>query len=539
MQRGARLPMAAILVGVVAAVLPAAARPVAAADFPAYDSGYHSYPEMVADIKATESAHPDIVHVFSIGKSYQGRDIWAAKVSDNVAVDEAEPEVLIDALHHAREHLTVEQALYVLHMLANGYSQDATVKRLVDSREVWIIFAVNPDGFEYDLTGSPYRAWRKNRQPNAGSTYVGTDLNRNYDYDWGCCGGSSAATSAWNYRGPGPFSAPETRAVRDFVNSRVVGGVQQIRTHITLHTNDELILWPYGHTKTDVPSDMTRDDHAAFVAFGSTMAAMNGYTAQQSSDLYITDGDEIDWLYGRYRIFTFTFELYPTEQPTVWLDHYPPDEIIPRETARNRTAILHLIDRADCPYLDAHLEKRDCGPLYDDFELTRPGWLFNPWGTDTSPSGSWTRGDPKPISLNGPKQLGDTASGRRAMVTGAAAGTGPYANDLDGTTSVATPPVTLPASVGPLTFSYYFAHTATSTASDAFRVYIWDTTSGTRTRIYQEVATSVDDDAAWLSRSIALTPWASKTVRIVFVASDGSPANEVEAAFDDVRIQRP
>jgi hypothetical protein len=42
-----------------------------------------------------------------------------------------------------------------------------------------------------------------------------------------------------------------------------------------------------------------------------------------------------------------------------------------------------------------------------------------------------------------------------------------------------------------------------------------------------------------VSRSIALTPWASKTVRIVFVASDGSPANEVEAAFDDVRIQRP
>ncbi len=54
---------------------------------------------------------------------------------------------------------------------------------------------VNPDGGEYDLTGSPYRAWRKNRQPNAGSSYVGTDLNRNYDYRWGCCGGSSGTRS--------------------------------------------------------------------------------------------------------------------------------------------------------------------------------------------------------------------------------------------------------------------------------------------------------------------------------------------------------
>ena len=74
-------------------------------------SGYHNYPEMVAEIQQAEADFPDIVHVFSIGKSYQGRDIWAAKVSDNVATDEDEPEVLIDALHHAREHLTTEQAL--------------------------------------------------------------------------------------------------------------------------------------------------------------------------------------------------------------------------------------------------------------------------------------------------------------------------------------------------------------------------------------------------------------------------------------------
>jgi carboxypeptidase T len=534
-----RIALASTLVGVVLSAMPVAAAPVAAADFPSYDSGYHSYTEMVADIKATAAAHPTIVSVFSIGKSYQGRDIWAAKVSDNVAVDEAEPEVLIDALHHAREHLTVEQALYVLHVLANGYGPDATVTRLVNSREIWIIFAVNPDGFEYDLTGDPYRAWRKNRQPNAGSSYVGTDLNRNYDYDWGCCGGSSSNPAAWNYRGPKAFSAPETRVVRDFVNSRVVGGIQQIRTHITLHTNDELILWPYGHTKTDVPADMTRDDHTALVAFGKAMAALNGYTAQQSSDLYITDGDEIDWLYGRYRIFSYTFELYPTEQPTVWLDHYPPDEVIPRETSRNRTAILHLIDRASCPYLDAHLEKPDCGPLYEDFELTRPGWRYNPFGTDTATGGTWTRGDPSAVSSDGPKQLTATASGRRAMVTGVPAGSTPGSHDLDGTTTAASPTVALPSVPGPLSFSYYFAHSRASTSTDYFRVYVWDLATNARTQVYSETASSVDDDAAWVSRSIPLTRWAGKTIRIVFRAADGAPHNLVEAAVDDVRIQRP
>jgi hypothetical protein len=95
--------IAGLLLASAIAVPASAANP----DFPAYDAGFHSFPEMVAEIHAAEADHPGIVDVFSIGKSHEGRDIWAAKVSDNVATDEAEPEVLIDALHHAREHLTV------------------------------------------------------------------------------------------------------------------------------------------------------------------------------------------------------------------------------------------------------------------------------------------------------------------------------------------------------------------------------------------------------------------------------------------------
>ena len=145
-----------------------AAPAVAAADFPPKDAGYHTYAEMVAEIQATQAAHPDIVDISSIGKSYQGRDLWVAKVSDNVATDETEPEVMFDGLHHAREHLSLEQNLAILRWLTDGYGTDARITRIVNTREIWIVFAVNPDGAEYDLTGSPYRAWRKNRQPNAG-----------------------------------------------------------------------------------------------------------------------------------------------------------------------------------------------------------------------------------------------------------------------------------------------------------------------------------------------------------------------------------
>ena len=101
---------------------------------------------------------------------------------------------------------------------------------------------------------------------------------------------------------------------------------------------------------------------------GKKMASLNGYTAKQSSGLYITDGDEIDWLYGRHRIFSYTFELYPTEHYRI-SDFYPPDEILARETARNRSAILYLIEQADCPWRAAGLAAADCGAFYDDLEL--------------------------------------------------------------------------------------------------------------------------------------------------------------------------
>ena len=129
--------------------------------------------------------------------------------------------------------------------------------------------------------------------------------------------------------------------MRDFMDSRVVNGRQQINAAITFHTAGEQILWPYGYTKADVPFDMTRDDHAALAALGQKMAATNGYTPMQSSSLYVTDGDEIDWAYGRHHIFMYTFELYPShaDVSSTAASTRPTRSIAP-QTERNKTAIL-------------------------------------------------------------------------------------------------------------------------------------------------------------------------------------------------------
>ena len=338
-------------------------------DFPPADAAYHNYAEMSDEILAVASAHPDIVSRFSVGLSYEGREMWAAKISDNVATDEDEPEVLFVGQHHAREHISLEMTLYILHLLADNYGTDQQITDLVNSREIYIVFDTNPDGGEYDIATGSYASWRKNRQPNPGSAYIGTDLNRNYGYMWGCCGGSSGDQASTTYRGSAPFSTPEMAHVRDFVNSRVVGGEQQIKTSITWHTFDEYILWPYAYTYTDVPADMTQDDHDVLVAMGQAMAATNGYTAMQSSDMYIFDGDYEDWAYGVHRIFAYTIEMYPT--PNDPQGFYPPGSIIAAQTARNRDATLYIIQQADCPYRNIGKEAQYCsGPPADPANLS-------------------------------------------------------------------------------------------------------------------------------------------------------------------------
>jgi len=327
-------------------------------DFPSADSKYHNYAEMNTEIDQRLTAYPNIMSKRVIGKSYQGRDIVAIKVSDNVATDENEPEVLLTFHQHAREHLTVEMALYLLRELGAGYGSDSRITNLVNNREIWIVPDLNPDGGEYDIATGSYRSWRKNRQPNSGSSYVGTDLNRNWNYKWGCCGGSSGSTSSETYRGAAAESAPEVKVVADFVRSRVVGGKQQITAGIDFHTYSELVLWPFGYTYSDTATGMTADDAAAFKAVGQKMAASNGYTAEQSSDLYITDGSIDDYLWGSQKIFDYTFEMYPTSSSGGGF--YPPDEVIERETSRNRDAVFQLLENADCMYRSIGKEAQYC-----------------------------------------------------------------------------------------------------------------------------------------------------------------------------------
>jgi len=320
--------------------------------FPVGYTSYHTYAGLCAALVAAASAHPDIARLFSIGQSAEGREIWAMEISTHLADGRHPPGVLFDGLHHGLEHLSLEMTLAIMSWLLDGYGHDARITGLVETRATFIVFDVNPDGAAYDIAGGRFHEWRKNRQPDP-SGAIGTDLNRNYARHWGCCGLVSANPSSPYYRGTAPFSAPETRAVRDFVRSLVFDGRQEIRAAATFHASGRLVLWPYGYTRATVPGDMTRDDQAVFVAMGSEMARRNGYRPEQASSLYVDSGTARDWYYGEQGIFVFTFELATGT--------YQPSAVIASETARNRDAILYLIAMSACPYRAIGKASQYCG----------------------------------------------------------------------------------------------------------------------------------------------------------------------------------
>jgi carboxypeptidase T len=534
------------LVSVTFAAAPAApAASAATYEFPAGHQGYHTYAEVDAELDAAVAAYGQgtgaILKRYTIGPSFEGRNIWVVKISDHVAKDESEPEVLAESAMHAREHITVEMSIYMIRLLTENYGQTTPlgqrVTRIVNAREIWIIPMLNPDGAEYDILNATFHKWRKDRFDNPDSLATGIDLNRNFGFMWGLKG-SAAKPGSGQYRGQFPFQAPEAAVLRDFMLSRRIGGQQQITAVFSWHSYGQFIMWPYGYTKEDVPPTMTVDDHSAFVALARQMASLNGYKARQGSDSYIYSGDFPAWAYGDQRTFVFTFEMYPRWGCDGCGGFYPPDTVIQRETERNMEAVLYLLEQADCPYRAAGLGSTNCGPLYDDFEINR-GWRVDAAGTDSATNGEWERAVPSSSSdATGLKQTGGVPSGQADLLTGATAGGTADANDVDGgTTSMRSPAFKLGSGKWMVSFKYTFAHDAGSGPEDYLRISV--VSGGVATPVWTLPGVAGNRDAAWGAQTVSLSAWRGKTVRLLVEARDGGADNVLEAAVDDMRVYKP
>lgn len=262
------------------------------------DQEYKTPVEIASILKDYNSRYPNITNLVSIGKSLEGRDIWALNISDNAnTIEVGEPAILFNGMHHAREVMTPEVPLDIIENLLSEYGHNEKLTNWVNAYSIWVVPMLNVDGNNKVWNEDVW--WRKNTRNGHG-----VDINRNYPFSWGSCEGSSGSKNSDTYRGESPGSEPETQALMSLV--------EKVRPvfDISFHSYGELVLYPYG-------CEGKRVETAAVVEpLGQEMASLIDYTPGVPWEiLYGVDGDDISWMYHDFQVIPYVIELNQDFQP--------------------------------------------------------------------------------------------------------------------------------------------------------------------------------------------------------------------------------
>ncbi|HMQ50015.1 MAG TPA: M14 family zinc carboxypeptidase [Saprospiraceae bacterium] len=273
--------------------------------------GYVTYSELLETLDEMAAQYPHLISAkqpISNFLTHDERPIYWLRLSDNATQDEDEPEVLYTAVHHAREPNGLSQMIFYIWYLLEHYEDDPEVQYLVNNTEMYFVPCLNPDGYIYNELTNPDGGglWRKNRRPDEFGNVHGVDLNRNYGYEWGADDfGSSPDPGSAVYRGPEPFSEPETQAISWFCNQH------QFQIALNYHTYGNLLIHPWGYNDTPTEEDVT------FKGFGQLMTRENNFTVGTGTETvgYVVNGGSDDWMYGEQttkpKIYSMTPEVGP------------------------------------------------------------------------------------------------------------------------------------------------------------------------------------------------------------------------------------
>lgn len=253
-------------------------------------SGYYTLAEIYSNFdRMMESTSISVTKV-AIGRSIEKRDIYAYVLRSKKATTNL-PKVLYTSLTHAREPLSVMSLCYYAWWLIDNYDTNELATAILDNRELWFIPCVNPDGVLINQTKFPSGGglWRKNARSIDGKV-IGVDINRNYGpyQEWNSpLGGSSDDKETDIYRGEGPFSEPETQAVRDVVY------LNDIRTIMNGHSFGTMYIYPVNSQK-DETSDST-----LFRYLGSSLTNQNRYYTGRATQTvgYSVRGEADSWAF--------------------------------------------------------------------------------------------------------------------------------------------------------------------------------------------------------------------------------------------------
>ena len=252
-------------------------------------AGFYTYQEYLNELDAMAAAYPNLITIKAAIDTFQThelRPLYWVKISDNPTIDEAEPEVLYTALHHAREPASLSQLIFYMWYILENYASNPEIAHIINETELYFVPMLNPDGYLENEVNFPNGGGmhRKNKR-NVGTSNPGVDLNRNYDYQWNVSG-TTPNVNGDTYAGAGAFSEPETQAIKYFCESH------DFKFALNAHSYGNLLLFPFGWA-----NNAFAVDHDYFQAFSNHQVIFNNYNATKSSNLYPAAGDSDDWMY--------------------------------------------------------------------------------------------------------------------------------------------------------------------------------------------------------------------------------------------------
>lgn len=279
---------------------------------------YRTVEETYATGQAVAAANPQLATWVDIGDSWEktvdaagGWDIFVLRLTQS-AIAGPKPVFFASFAIHAREYTTAELGTRFAEYLVANYGTDPEVTWLLDHHEVHLLLQSNPDGRKRAETGL---LWRKNTNNDycSNTNDRGADLNRNFEYQWGCCGGSSSQQCSNAFRGPAAASEPEIQTLQTYVRSIFPDQRGPNPTDpapddatgvaIDVHSSGQLVIWPWGFTFDNTANG------SAFATLGRKLAFFNGYQPLKITDFTLADGSSADFFYGDLGIAGLGYEL--------------------------------------------------------------------------------------------------------------------------------------------------------------------------------------------------------------------------------------
>ncbi|HNW73792.1 MAG TPA: M14 family zinc carboxypeptidase [Bacteroidales bacterium] len=266
--------------------------------------GYYTYDQIISIIDSLSLNFPTICKKYLLGTSSGGRQLSILKISDNVAIDEPEAEIMFDGGIHGDEVGGPQNIILLARELCLNYGINPTYTDLINTREIWLYPMVNPDG---RVAMSRYNSY-------------GVDINRDCGYMWNAEGQSTGA-----------FSQIETKTLRKIILDN------QFVVYTNYHSGTEILSYPWSYRSSSAR------DYNLFNSLGSVYSITSGYSSLQYGQgynvMYAINGSTKDFTYGCTGNIGWSIEISNNKQP--------PSSQIMTFYNNNKPAMIEMISRSN------------------------------------------------------------------------------------------------------------------------------------------------------------------------------------------------